>query len=141
MTATLTSANTMNWKALASLAISAIGTNATNRSVTTPVRVIAVEGVPSRALIAPSAGGTSLSRAMAKGYRDAERTPAFAVLTRARTAATTTATTPADPSVRSAASAIGVDDVASTSPGTTPTITATMSAYRAVVTSSEPMMP
>lgn len=66
-TAGLISATTMIWKAMASFAISGIGTNAMSASSTTSVSVIEVTGVPKRWLIVERDGGANLSRLIANG--------------------------------------------------------------------------
>jgi len=125
MSATLMRTNTRILNALASLAISMIGTNATIRSNTAPVSVIACIGVPKRSLTRVRDGGARLSRLIASGYRDDERMPALAVLTSAMSAAAMIARRPSPPSVCSAASAIGMFEPASSSLWTTPTMTTT----------------
>ena len=93
-TVLLTSPNTRIWNALASLAMSRIGTNAISTNSTAPVSVMEVTGVPNRSLTFERDGGASLSRLIANGYRDEERMPALAVETSARMAARMTMTTP-----------------------------------------------
>jgi len=55
------------WNALASLAISTIGTKAISSTNTAPVSVIDSDGVPNRSLTAANDSGTSPSRAIANG--------------------------------------------------------------------------
>jgi hypothetical protein len=99
----LTIAKTTIWNALASFAMLSMGTKAIRASITPPVSVIDLAGVPHSSWISVRDSGARLSRAIAKGYRDDERIPALAVLTSASSAASTTAATPGPASDASAA--------------------------------------
>lgn len=133
--------NTSILNALPSFAMSPIGTFQMSRSVRPPVRRIAADGVSNRSLTCSRRSGAKLSRLIAKGYREAERMPALAVLTSARTAASTTVSTPTSGSVVAATSATGVCEPTISSPGAAPTMTTTTTTYMRVVNPSEPSIP
>jgi len=141
MTAPLTRANTTIWKALASFAISAMGTNAMRTSITAPVRVIARTGVPYFSWISVSDGAQDRRGPSRTGSARDERIPALAVLMRASTAAPMMANTLIGASDASAACIIRTSESLSRSGVVTPTMTTTMSTYSNVVNVSDPSIP
>lgn len=87
--------------------------NSRARPMKTPVSGTEARSVPLRLETYPVQRGRSLSRASARGYREAERIPALAVVRKASKAAIVTAMYPSRPAVIPAVSATGAAELAS----------------------------
>ncbi len=106
MTAKLTSMNTIIWNAAPKRATWSIGRNTTMNTTAPPVASTDMTGVPVRGLTCPNSVFARPSRAIANGYREAERIPELAVEASASIAAATMRTAPGVPIISSAAIAI-----------------------------------
>ncbi len=143
-TARLSSENSSSWKADASFAMLATSSSTMAAAMRSEVSTIESVGVPKR----PSRSrlrGTSRSRAMASGYRDADRIPALPVDAKAAMAATTTRTTPSPAGSQSknaaAAVATGVRSSYSSAAGRMATMIVTPTKYTNDAVASESIMP